>query len=116
MPAARRPPLTACALLASPAGAIAPPNDPLYPQQTGPTGALTLIDEPGALATIGTTPLADVLVTNLDTGLDLDHPEFSGRLATVAADTPAPLSYGSPRRRRPRSRPAGRRAGTCSGR
>ena len=37
-----------------------------------------------------------MLVTNLDTGLDLDHPEFSGRLATVAAGTPAPLSFGSP--------------------
>ena len=78
------------------ADAIAPPNDPLYAQQIAPGGALALIHEPQALVTIGATPLADVLVTNLDTGLDLDNPEFAGRLASVPAGTPAPLSFGSP--------------------
>jgi len=80
----------------SAADAIAPPNDPLYPQQVAPGGALALINEPQALATIGATPLSDVLVTNLDTGLDLDNPEFSGRLAAAPAGTPAPLLFGAP--------------------
>src|SRR5262245_16835462 len=80
----------------SAADAITPPNDPLYPQQVAPGGALALINEPQALATIGATPLSDVLVTNLDTGLDLDNPEFSGRLAAVPAGTPAPLLFGAP--------------------
>src|SRR5262249_35982621 len=85
--------LAALGAPATAAVAIAPRNDPLYPQQVAPGGALALINEPQALATIGATPLADVLVTNLDTGLDLDNPEFSGRLASVPAGTPAPLLY-----------------------
>lgn len=83
-------------LFVSQAGAIAPPDDPLYPQQVAPGGALAVIHEPQALASIGATPLADVVVSNLDTGLDLDHPDFASRLVTVPAGTPAPDSYGSP--------------------
>ncbi|WP_354699882.1 protease [Paraconexibacter sp. AEG42_29] len=96
----RRAGLATAALLAGTATAvamaIAPPNDPDYGKQTAAGGALAIIKHPEALRTIGKTPLADVLVTALDTGLDLDHPEFAGRLATVPAGTPAPKVYGSP--------------------
>lgn len=95
-PAAGLVAVVACLAGAASAFAIAPPDDPLYPQQIAAGGALNLIHEPQALASIGSTPLADVLVSNFDTGLDLDHPDFLTRLATVPAGTPAPNSYGSP--------------------
>jgi hypothetical protein len=85
-----------CGVGTTPASAIAPPNDPLYAQQIAPGGALSLIHEPAALATIGQTPLHDVLVTNLDTGIDLANPDLASRLTTVPAGTPAPLTYGGP--------------------
>lgn len=90
--------LVVLAVVAGPVAAlaIAPPSDPQYAAQTGPGGALALIRQPQALAAIGSTPLQDVLVSTFDTGLDLDHPEFAGRLATVPAGTPAPKVYGAP--------------------
>lgn len=78
------------------AQAIPAPNDPQYPQQIASGGALSVLREPQALATLGTTPLAEVLVTSLDTGLDLTHPDLAGRVATVAEGTPAPTVYGQP--------------------
>jgi hypothetical protein len=74
--------------------AIAAPNDPSYPAQTGPGGALAIIHEPQALATIGSTPVQDVVVATLDTGLDLSHPDLAPRLFSFAADVVVPDTGG----------------------
>jgi subtilisin family serine protease len=75
----------------APATAIAPPSDPQYPNQN----ALKIIRQPQALAALGSFALADVRVGVFDTGLDLDHPEFAGRLVDVPASTTVHDSTGS---------------------
>jgi hypothetical protein len=80
------------AALALPAAAhaIPAPNDPSYPTQTAPGGALAIIHEPQALATIGSTPLADVLVSTLDSGMELTNPDLGPRLFSFSADEAVP--------------------------
>jgi hypothetical protein len=88
--------IAASLICCSAAQAIPAPSDPLYPQQVAAGGALAVMRHPQAMAAIGTTPLQEVLVTNLDTGVDLVHPDLASRLATVPAGTPAPTVYGQP--------------------
>lgn len=83
--------LLAGAVAATSATAIAPPNDPDYLRiQAQPAGALARIGYPAALKTIGRTPLRDVLVADLATGLDVDHPDLAPRLVTFPGGVLAP--------------------------
>lgn len=86
--------IVAGALLAcTSALAIPAPNDPDYVQQTASGGALAVISYPQALHDVGATPLLDVRVAALDTGVDLTHPDLASRLVTFTAPvTVAPFA------------------------
>jgi subtilisin family serine protease len=61
------------------------PNDPSYPSQWGLSQANGIdINAPAAWST--TTGSSSTIVAIVDTGLDLTHPEFAGRLWTNPAD------------------------------
>lgn len=88
-------PLTGALLLlgSASAGALPVPNDPGYASQSASGGALAVINYPQALIDIGATPLQDVPVAALDTGVDLTHPDLASRLVTFAAPvTVAPFA------------------------
>jgi len=80
------PAIVAVLLLACPnALAIPAPNDPDYGHQTASGAALAVINYPMALQDLGATPLQDVRVAALDTGVDLTHPDLASRLVTFTA-------------------------------
>lgn len=69
------------------------PNDPLFPQQwalrnTGQTSGTPAADIHAAAAWDITTGSTSAVIAIVDTGLDMAHPEFAGRLWTNPGEVP----------------------------